>query len=124
MALTEGVPQRGLSRGQVGTVIESLAPGVFEVEFSDNDGRAYARVALRAEQLMVLHYRTPPAGVYSQSLSWRMPRIRAAQTRLVNGGWEAFLRQAVDMPPGHTSHPGHRDRPHARQRHQCGSSDA
>ncbi len=57
VALTEDVPQRGLSRGQVGTVVESLAPGVFEVEFSDNDGRTYAMLALRGEQLMVLHYR-------------------------------------------------------------------
>ena len=28
---------RVLARGQVGTVVESLAPGVFEVEFCDND---------------------------------------------------------------------------------------
>jgi hypothetical protein len=35
---------------------ETLAPGVFEVEFSDNDGRAYATVALKADQLLLLHY--------------------------------------------------------------------
>jgi hypothetical protein len=57
VALIEDLPQRGLSRGQVGTVVESLAPGVFEVEFSDNDGRTYASLALRADQLLVLHYR-------------------------------------------------------------------
>ena len=57
VALTEDVPGRGLSRGQVGTVVEALAPGVFEVEFSDNDGRTYAMLALRADQLLVLHYR-------------------------------------------------------------------
>jgi hypothetical protein len=57
VALTEDVAERGLSRGQVGTVVESLAPGVYEVEFSDNDGRTYALLALRADQLMVLHYR-------------------------------------------------------------------
>ncbi len=57
VALTEDLPERGLSRGQVGTVVESLAPGVFEVEFCDNDGRTYASLALRAEQLLVLHYR-------------------------------------------------------------------
>jgi hypothetical protein len=26
----------------VGTVVETLAPGLFEVEFCDNDGRTYA----------------------------------------------------------------------------------
>ncbi len=57
VALTEDTPQRGLSRGQVGTVVESLAPGVYEVEFCDNDGRTYASLALHAEQLLVLHYR-------------------------------------------------------------------
>jgi hypothetical protein len=57
VALTEDLPQRGLCRGQVGTVVELLAPGVFEVEFCDNDGRTYASLALRTDQLLVLHYR-------------------------------------------------------------------
>ncbi len=56
VALLEAQPSRGLRRGQVGTVAETLAPGVYEVEFSDNDGRTYATVALRADQLIVLHH--------------------------------------------------------------------
>jgi hypothetical protein len=56
VALTEDLPERGLRRGQVGTVVESLAPDVFEVEFSDNEGRTYAQLPLRANQLLVLHY--------------------------------------------------------------------
>jgi hypothetical protein len=60
VALTEDVPERGLNRGQVGTIVEELAPGVFEVEFADNEGRAYALLSLRAEQLMVLHYEPAP----------------------------------------------------------------
>jgi Domain of unknown function (DUF4926) len=55
-ALTEDLPKRSLYRGQVGTVVESLAPDVFEVEFSDNEGRTYASLALKAEQLLVLHH--------------------------------------------------------------------
>ena len=55
-ALTEDLPDRGLRRGHVGTVVAALAPDVFEVEFSDNAGRTYAQVPLRAEQIMVLHY--------------------------------------------------------------------
>ncbi len=39
VALTDDLPGRGLCRGQVGTIVEALAPGVFEVEFSDNNGR-------------------------------------------------------------------------------------
>ena len=56
VALTEDLPERDLYRGQVGTVVEILELGVFEVEFSDDEGRAYASVALKAEQLLVLHY--------------------------------------------------------------------
>ncbi len=56
VALTEDLPDRDLLRGQVGTVVEILAPEVFEVEFSDNDGRTYASLALRSDQLMVLHH--------------------------------------------------------------------
>jgi hypothetical protein len=56
VALTEDLPNRGLCQGQVGTVVEFLAPDVVEVEFTDDDGRAYARLALRSTQIMVLHY--------------------------------------------------------------------
>ncbi len=56
VALTEDVPEQRLVRGQVGTVVESLADGYFEVEFSDDSGRAYALVPLAPRQLMVLRY--------------------------------------------------------------------
>ena len=56
VALLEDIPERGLRRGQVGTVVEELAPGVFEVEFSDDDGRTYAMLALPTDKLIILHY--------------------------------------------------------------------
>jgi hypothetical protein len=56
VALLEDLPEHGLIRGQVGTVVESWTPGVYEVEFSDDQGRTYAMVALKAEQLMRLHH--------------------------------------------------------------------
>lgn len=56
VALTEDVPEEGLRKGQVGTIVEELAPGVFEVEFSDMNGRAYAMLALRASRLLRLHH--------------------------------------------------------------------
>ncbi len=56
VALTEDIPDRSLLRGQVGTVVESLGPGAFEVEFVDNDGRTYAMLPLKSSQLLVLHY--------------------------------------------------------------------
>ncbi len=57
VALTENLPDQGLRRGEVGTVVEILAPGVFEVEFSDDTGEAYAFASLRAEQLIPIYHR-------------------------------------------------------------------
>ena len=56
VAVTRDIPAGGLLRGQVGTVVEELAPGVYEVEFSDEQGTAYATASLRATELLVLHY--------------------------------------------------------------------
>lgn len=50
------LPNWELSLGQVGAVVEVLAPDVFEVEFSDNEGRTFAELALKADQLLVLYY--------------------------------------------------------------------
>ncbi len=56
VVLLEDVAAPPLRRGQVGTVVERLAPGVYEVEFSDDDGRTYASLALRSDQLLQLHH--------------------------------------------------------------------
>jgi hypothetical protein len=61
VAVLEDVPQHGLLRGEVGTVVEQWKDGVFEVEFSDNYGKAYAFAALRPEQMMKLHFRSDEA---------------------------------------------------------------
>lgn len=61
VALTENVPEHGLRRGEVGTVVERWKDGAFEVEFSDDSGKAYAFAALRDEQLMKLHFRKDEA---------------------------------------------------------------
>ena len=56
VALTTDVADKGLVRGQVGTVVEVLGPEVYEVEFSDDGGQTYAVLPLRGDQLLVLHY--------------------------------------------------------------------
>jgi hypothetical protein len=61
VALIVDLPQYNLWRGQVGTVVETLAEGTaFEVEFSDRDGRTYESVGLHPEQIMVLHFEPVP----------------------------------------------------------------
>jgi len=69
VALMEDLPERGLSRGQVGTVVEFLDPDVFEVEFSDDEGRAFATLALRAEQLLPLRYAASSRGSNPDSVA-------------------------------------------------------
>lgn len=56
IALVENLPELGLYRGQVGTIVEVYEPGVFEVEFSDMQGRTYALETLTDKQVMVLHH--------------------------------------------------------------------
>ena len=63
VALAADLPERNLRQGEVGTVVELLAPNVFEVEFSDDDGETYAEFALRNDQLIVLH---------NQGKGWRV----------------------------------------------------
>jgi hypothetical protein len=39
VALVQDIPSSKLKRGEVGTVVEILAPDVYEVEFCDNEGK-------------------------------------------------------------------------------------
>ena len=57
VALIEDLPEHGLRRGEVGTVVDRWKDGAFEVEFSDESGEAYAFIALQSDKLMPLYYR-------------------------------------------------------------------
>ena len=56
VALLDDIPDRNLLRGQVGTIVESLAPDVYEVEFGNDEGCTYASLALPASQLIQLRH--------------------------------------------------------------------
>ena len=56
VALTGDLPDNGLVRGQIGTVVEILGSDVYEVEFSDASGRTYDQLPLSGDHLLVLHY--------------------------------------------------------------------
>jgi Domain of unknown function (DUF4926) len=56
VALADDLPEWGLLRGQVGTVVEELASESFLVEFSNDLGETHAILSLRASQLIVLHF--------------------------------------------------------------------
>jgi hypothetical protein len=56
VALLDDVDDHHLLRGQVGTVVERLAPDIYEVEFIDDEGRTYASLSLHADRLLQLHH--------------------------------------------------------------------
>ena len=56
VALLAGIPSQGLARGQVGTVMEPLDQRTVLVEFTDDQGRAYAVAPCPRSELLVLHY--------------------------------------------------------------------
>ena len=54
VALIEDIPEENLVKGEVGTIVNYLAPGVFLVEFADDDGVTYALPVVREEQLSLI----------------------------------------------------------------------
>jgi hypothetical protein len=56
VALLAERPTEGLARGQVGTVLELLDQDTALVEFSNDQGRAYAIAPCPRTDLLVLHY--------------------------------------------------------------------
>jgi hypothetical protein len=61
VALLTDLPAQQLARGQVGTVVEPLDDKTLLVEFSDDQGRAYAVAPCPRADLLVLHYVPEPA---------------------------------------------------------------
>mgnify|MGYP006301987105 CR=1 FL=1 len=54
VALTEDIPDHGLKRGEIGTVVECHPENAFEVEFVAQDGYTYALVTVEQNQLLAL----------------------------------------------------------------------
>lgn len=56
VALLKALPAHNLVRGQVGTVVERLDDKTLLIEFSDDEGSAFAVVPCAQADLLVLHY--------------------------------------------------------------------
>lgn len=56
VALLADLPAHQLARGQVGTIVEQLDDKTSLVEFSDDQGQAYAIAPCARADLLVLHY--------------------------------------------------------------------
>ena len=61
VALARDLPEKDLTRGQVGTVVEELDNDTFEVEFADDNGRAYAFAAVKPTDVLKLRFAPLPA---------------------------------------------------------------
>ncbi len=57
VALTTDLPKHSLRMGQVGTVVEQLDANVFEVEFSDDNGRTCALAPVESSQMLRLVFK-------------------------------------------------------------------
>jgi hypothetical protein len=62
VALLKDLPDDRLIKGQVGTIVEELDEGGYEVEFADKQGRTIASLALTVEELMLLHFEAETTG--------------------------------------------------------------
>ena len=56
VALLKAYPEKQLSKGQVGTIVEVLRDHYYEVEFTDREGQTIATMPLPAHELMLLHF--------------------------------------------------------------------
>jgi hypothetical protein len=57
VALLNDKPDKNLSKGQVGTIVEQLDEDVFEVEFIDTKtGETIALETLTSNELILLHF--------------------------------------------------------------------
>jgi hypothetical protein len=55
------LPERGVSRGLRGTIVESLGGGAYEVEFADGTGATVRMAALDSSDLKVVSSGSSPA---------------------------------------------------------------
>lgn len=105
VALANDLPERKVRRGEVGTVVEILAPDVFEVEFSDEAGQTYAELALRGDQLIQMHSQgetsMPDCFISYSSQDERIARF--VNSELHRLGVSSFMASASLQPGQHWS---------------------
>ncbi|MCP5278317.1 MAG: DUF4926 domain-containing protein [Thiobacillus sp.] len=56
VATLEDMPAKRLTKGQVGTIVETLGSGMYLVEFADLNGIAYAIEPIPGDKLMALRH--------------------------------------------------------------------
>ena len=56
VAMLKDASGEGVVLGQVGTVVELLAPNIYEVEFANQEGETIAMLTVEEQDLLLLHF--------------------------------------------------------------------
>lgn len=56
VAILHPIPEKKLSSGQVGTIVEVLADNVYEIEFIGNNGETLTTASVNSQNMLLLHY--------------------------------------------------------------------
>lgn len=56
IALLKDIPEKKLSKGQVGTIVEQLDENIYEVEFCDKKDQTIALSEIEDRDMMELHF--------------------------------------------------------------------
>jgi hypothetical protein len=56
VALLKAIPEKGLTEGQVGTIVQKLDDDTSEVEFANKKGETLITIAIANTELMLLHF--------------------------------------------------------------------
>ena len=56
VALLKDIPDKKLIKGQVGTIVETLENGNYEVEFCNKHGETLSIIPLDEKSMLLLHY--------------------------------------------------------------------
>jgi hypothetical protein len=54
VALTQDLPELGLNKGEMGTVVDKSQSGMFLIEFSNKNGEMIALESLKIEQIVLV----------------------------------------------------------------------
>lgn len=56
IALLTDIPEKKLIKGQVGTIVEYLDIGIYEVEFCNKQGETITVLPINEKSMLLLHY--------------------------------------------------------------------
>ena len=104
VVLIVDLPDRGLTKGQIGTVVEYLSrdgEGALLVEFSEEAGQTYAMTSVSPDQIVVLHpYRSRLSYFASTALALMLPNPVVMIAGVVTPSFLSCFKSSTPSIPG------------------------